>query len=246
MSIFFDVMNKKINNRIKGIILLFIFTLLIISFVWIISNSFNFSYALPDFSSYSVNDIPDYSGEAYVYINDNIPNFDEKDLNSNSYEYYSELDYLGRCGVARANIGIELMPDEERTSIGMIKPSGWNQKKYDNINGKYLYNRCHLIGYQLTGENANERNLITCTRQTNIGAMLDFENMVASYIKNTGNHVLYRATPIFDGLNLLASGIQLEALSVEDNGAGIKFNVYIYNVQDGISIDYSDGSSYLK
>lgn len=195
---------------------------------------------------YELANIPEYSGKKYIYINNNEPKFDEKYRNTKSFESYSNFDYLGRSGIAIANIGFELMPTEKRGSIGMIKPSGWNQKKYDIVDGKYLYNRCHLIGYQLTGENANEKNLITCTRQTNTGAMLDFENKVAKYIKETNNHVLYRATPVFEGNNLLASGIQLEGLSVEDNGKGIKFNVYIYNVQDGIKINYLNGESYLE
>lgn len=195
---------------------------------------------------YELANIPEYSGKKYIYINNNEPKFDEKYRNTKSFESYSNFDYLGRSGIAIANIGLELMPTEKRGSIGMIKPSGWNQKKYDIVDGKYLYNRCHLIGYQLTGENANEKNLITCTRQTNTGAMLDFENKVAKYIKETNNHVLYRATPVFEGNNLLASGIQLEGLSVEDNGKGIKFNVYIYNVQDGIKINYLNGESYLE
>lgn len=196
--------------------------------------------------SYKIDNPKEYNGEEYIYINNNEPDFDDKYINTTSFEYYSELDTLGRCGYAIANISIDLMPTKKRESIGMIKPSGWNQKKYDIIEGKYLYNRCHLIGYQLTGENTNEKNLITCTRQTNTGIMLDFENEVATYIKNTNNHVLYRATPIFIGNNLIASGIQLEALSIEDNGKGIKFNVYIYNVQDGIDINYLTGESDLK
>lgn len=197
-------------------------------------------------ASYSLEEIPEYDGVAeYVIINNNEPFFNDSDKSTNSFEEYSELDALGRCGVAYANIGLDLMPTSERESIGMIKPSGWHTVKYDIINGKYLYNRCHLIGYQLTGENANEKNLITCTRQMNAGTMLDFENEVADYIKKTNNHVLYRATPIFEGNNLVASGVLLEGLSVEDNGAGIKFNVYLYNVQDGIEIDYSTGDSKL-
>lgn len=206
--------------------------------------STNVSYVNVD--SYSIDNIPDYFGSDYIYINNNEPIFDDAYKNDASFEVYSSLDSLGRCGPAFANIGIELMPFEDRGSIGIVKPSGWNQAKYDIVNGKYLYNRCHLIGFQLTGENANEKNLITCTRQTNVGVMLEYENKIASYIKNTENHVLYRATPIFVGDNLLASGIQLEGLSVEDNGAGIKFNIYIYNVQDGVGIDYSNGSSWLK
>jgi len=194
--------------------------------------------------SYDLEEIPEYSGEAYVIVNNNIPFFDEDDMTTNSFEKYSDLDKFGRCTSAYANIGKELMPTEERGSIGSVKPSGWHTVKYDIVEGKYLYNRCHLIGYQLTGENANEKNLITCTRQMNVGAMLEFENKVAEYIKDTNNHVLYRVTPIFEGDNLLVSGILLEALSVEDNGEGIKFNVFIYNVQDGIIIDYSNGESY--
>lgn len=190
-------------------------------------------------------DIPEYSGETYVVLNNNEPNFTEKDLKTEAYEYYSELDDDGRCGVAEANICEDLMPTEERGSIGQIKPSGWHSVKYDNVDGKYLYNRCHLIGFQLTGENANEKNLITGTRYMNTEGMLPFENMVADYIKETGNHVLYRVTPIFEGDNLVASGVQMEAKSVEDNGEGICFNVYVYNVQPGIEIDYATGDSRL-
>lgn len=196
--------------------------------------------------TYDLGEIPEYSGvEEYVIINNNVPFFENNEITTEVFEMYSELDSLGRCGVAYANIGTEIMPTLDRGSIGMVKPSGWHTVKYDIVSGKYLYNRCHLIGYQLTGENANENNLITCTRQMNVGAMLDFENLVADYIRDTGNHVLYRATPIFEGDNLLASGVLLEGLSVEDNGEGIKFNVYIYNVQDGIDIDYSTGESKL-
>lgn len=197
--------------------------------------------------SYNLGDIPEYDGVSeYVVINNNIPFFNEDEINTKSFEKYSRLDSLGRCGVAYANISKELMPTEERESIGSVKPSGWQTIKYDIVDGKYLYNRCHLIGYQLTGENANKENLITCTRQMNAGTMLDFENEVADYIKRTNNHVLYRATPIFEGDNLVASGIHLEALSVEDNGEGVKFNVYLYNIQDGIEIDYKTGKSKLK
>ena len=196
--------------------------------------------------SYELKNIPEYSGESYVIINNNEPNFSESDLTTNTFEKYSELDYLGRCGVAYANVSVDTMPTEERGSIGMIKPSGWHTVKYDIVSGKYLYNRCHLIAYQLSGENANENNLITCTRYMNTEAMLEFENKVAEYIKETNNHVLYRVTPDFKDDNLLASGVQIEALSVEDNGKGIKFNVYIYNVQDGIIIDYATGDSHLN
>jgi DNA-entry nuclease len=197
-------------------------------------------------TSYQLEEIPEYSGESFVYINDNSPSFDEALYTTTSYEKYSELDSLGRCGTAISNIGVDLMPTEERGSIGMIKPSGWHTVKYDIVDGKYLYNRCHLIGYQLTGENANEKNLITCTRYMNTVGMLQFENQVANYIKTTNNHVLYRVTPVFEGENLLATGVQMEAYSIEDNGAGIKFNVFVYNVQEGITIDYKTGDSKLS
>jgi len=189
--------------------------------------------------------IPAYSGDPYVVINNNEPGFTDADLTTTSFETYSDLDSLGRCGVAYANIGTDLMPTEERGSIGQVKPSGWHTVKYDCVDGKYLYNRCHLIGYQLTAENANTKNLITGTRYLNVEGMLPFENMVADYIKETGNHVLYRVTPIFDGDNLVASGVLMEAKSVEDDGEGILFNVYCYNVQPGVSIDYATGDSAL-
>ena len=193
--------------------------------------------------SYALSDIPDYSGQKYIFINGNEPEFLESDINTNSFESYSNLDILGRCGVAVANIGVDLMPTKERESIGMVKPSGWQMSKYDFIDGKYLYNRCHLIGYQLTGENANPKNLITCTRSMNAKTMLEWENKVANYIKKTNNHVLYRVTPIFKSNNLIATGVEIEALSVEDNGRGIKFNVFLYNVEDGVNINYLDGSN---
>lgn len=195
--------------------------------------------------SYAMKEIPSYQGDSYVIINNNQPDFSDIKNTNESFEIYSALDSLGRCGVAFANIGIDLMPTEKRGSIGMIKPTGWHTVKYDIVDGKYLYNRCHLIGYQLTGENANTKNLITCTRFMNTTGMLQFENQVAEYIKNTKNHVLYRVTPIFEGDNLLASGVQMEAMSVEDHGKGISFNVYVYNVQEGISINYQTGESKL-
>ena len=194
-------------------------------------------------TSYDLTTIPQFVGEPYVVLNDNIPSFDEADYNSNAYEMYSELDYLGRCGPAFAIVGIETMPTEERGEIGQVKPSGWQTAKYDIVDGKYLYNRCHLIGFQLTGENANKQNLITGTRYMNVDGMLPFENMVDDYVEETNNHVLYRVTPIFEGENLVASGVQIEAKSVEDNGAGICFNGYVYNVQPGVTIDYSNGES---
>jgi len=206
----------------------------------------NISNNVEKVPSYSLEDIPPYDGKDYVVLDNNKPHFKEEDYASEEFEYYSELDSLGRTQVAFANIGVSLMPIEKRGSIGGVKPSGWHTIKYDIVDGKYLYNRCHLIGYQLTGENANEKNLITCTRNMNASTMLKFENQVADYIDETNNHVLYRVTPIFEGTNLLANGVQIEAKSVEDNGKGISFNVYIYNVQDGIEIDYSNGESKLK
>ena len=206
----------------------------------------NYSYSNHEVNNYSksVLEVSPYDGSSsYVIINNNEPEFLSDDLVTRSYEFYSHLDSLGRAGVAMSSIGIDLMPTEERGNIGSVKPSGWHTIKYDFINGKYLYNRCHLIGYQLTGENANEKNLITCTRQTNTGIMLEYENKVAKYIKETNNHVLYRVTPIYENNNLVASGIQMEAMSVEDNGTGIKFNIYIYNVQDGVDINYETGES---
>lgn len=206
----------------------------------------NYSYSNHAVNNYSksVLEVSPYDGSSsYVIINNNEPEFLSDDLVTRSYEFYSDLDSLGRAGVAMSSIGIDLMPTEERGNIGSVKPSGWHTIKYDFINGKYLYNRCHLIGYQLTGENANEKNLITCTRQTNTGIMLEYENKVAKYIKETNNHVLYRVTPIYENNNLVASGIQMEAMSVEDNGTGIKFNIYIYNVQDGVDINYETGES---
>lgn len=196
--------------------------------------------------SISINSIPEYSGNPYVVIENNQPSFDKEDLKETSFETYSDLDESGRCGEAYADIGTDLMPTKERGKIGEIKPSGWQSVKYDNVDGKYLYNRCHLIGYQLTAENANEKNLITGTRYLNIEGMLPFENMTADYIKETGNHVLYRVTPIFEGENLVAGGVQMEGYSVEDNGEGICFNVYAYNVQPGITIDYLNGGSRLS
>lgn len=186
-----------------------------------------------------------YSGKAYVVINNNQPNFSASELSTAGYEKYSELDSLGRCGVALASCGKDTMPgaNEERGSISSIKPSGWVQAKYDGISGGYLWNRCHLIGWQLSAENANRKNLITGTRYMNVEGMLTFENMVADYIKETNHHVAYRVTPIYEGDNLVCSGVQIEAYSVEDGGEGICFNVYCYNVQPGITIDYATGNS---
>jgi len=190
--------------------------------------------------------VPPFSGEPFVALADNVPSFLPGEMTTSSYEVYSPLDALGRCGVASACVGVDLMPTEERESIGQVKPSGWQTVKYDCVDGKYLYNRCHLIGFQLTGENANKQNLITGTRYMNVDGMLPFENMVADYVKETGNHVLYRVTPIYDGDALDAGGVQMEALSVEDKGTGISFNVYVYNVQPGVEIDYATGESWLE
>lgn len=188
--------------------------------------------------------IPEYSGNPYVELNGNVPYFTDEELSTTAFELYSELDSLGRCGACYANVCKEIMPTEERGSIGMVKPTGWHTVKYDCITDRYLYNRCHLIGYQLAGENANEKNLITGTRYLNVDGMLPFENEVADYVNDSDNHVLYRVTPVFSGDNLLASGVIIEAKSVEDKGAGLQFNVYCYNVQPGISIDYIDGQSW--
>ncbi len=190
--------------------------------------------------------VPPFSGEPFVALADNVPSFLPGEMTTSSYEVYSPLDALGRCGVASACVGVDLMPTEERESIGQVKPSGWQTVKYDCVDGKYLYNRCHLIGFQLTGENANKQNLITGTRYMNVEGMLPFENMVADYVKETGNHVLYRVTPIYDGDALVAGGVQMEALSVEDEGKGVSFNVYVYNCQPGVEIDYATGASWLE
>lgn len=190
--------------------------------------------------------VPVFSNKAYIAINDNIPKFTQSDLSIESFENYSPLDDLGRCGVAVACVGKDIMPTEERGEIGQVKPSGWHTVKYDTVDGKYLYNRCHLIGYQLAGENSNVQNLITGTRYLNTEGMLPFENMVADYVEETGNHVLYRVTPVFKGNNLVANGVQIEAYSVEDSGKGICFNVYCYNSQPGVTIDYATGESRLS
>ena len=188
--------------------------------------------------------MPSYSGSPYVELDGNQPGFSLEERTTDSFETYSTLDALGRCGPAYACIGQDLMPTEDRESISSVRPTGWVQAEYDFVEGGSLYNRCHLIGFQLTGENANEENLITGTRYMNVEGMLPFENMVADYIKETGNHVLYRATPVFEGENLVASGVVMEAFSVEDEGEGVCFHVYVYNVQPGVEIDYATGESW--
>lgn len=198
-------------------------------------------------NSVDLNQIPDFDGETtFVAINNNVPTFSDEDkakARSGSFEYYSELDSLGRVGVAYANLGKETMPQkgEKRGAIGRVKPSGWQSLKFESVDGKYLYNRSHLIGWQLSAENDNEKNLATGTRFFNVDGMLPFENLVADYIKNTGNHVLYRVTPIFEGDELVMRGLQMEAYSVEDDGAGVSYNVFVYNAQPGIYIDYLTG-----
>lgn len=192
--------------------------------------------------SYDLDQVPAYAGEPYVVINDNQPFFGEEEYTTEAFETYSALDGLGRCGTAYACVGEELMPAGERESISSVKPSGWINVEYG---GQYLYNRCHLIGFQLTGENANERNLITGTRYMNVEGMLPFENLVADYVKETENHVLYRVTPVFQGEELVARGVEMEAFSVEDQGEGVYFHVYCYNNQPGVSIDYATGESRL-
>ena len=247
----------KHNNRrnIKKIISLIIFLIWLVIYIKNPSLSKNIENAIKNNiensninnnidTYYSIKDIPDYNGEIYITINNNLPYFEEKDYKTECFEIYSKLDNYGRCGVAYANICMDIMPKEERDDISEIEPTGWIQGKYD---GKYLYNRCHLIGYQLAGENANELNLITGTRYFNVSGMLPFENQVDDYIeKNPENHVLYRVTPIFEDNNLLATGVQMEAYSVEDNGKGVCFNVFVYNIQPGINIDYVTGKNWKQ
>ena len=240
---------KKMNVKIIAL-LLSLFTILACFVGCDIEDYFNDGGSDTDAPVYgyaSVEGIPDYSGKPYVKLNGNVPEFTESEKVTKSYEFYSELDSLGRCGYTIACVGKDIMPTEDRESISSVKPSGWINKKYDSdlVDGGYLYNRCHLIGFQLTGENANKNNLITGTRYLNIEGMLPFEDMVADYVKETGNHVMYRVTPIFVGNNLLASGVKLEGWSVEDNGEEICFNVFAYNVQPGITIDYSTGDNAL-
>lgn len=198
------------------------------------------------YASLTVADIPAYDGNAWVAINDNQPFFITDDLTTTSFETYGELDELGRCTMSWACVGQDLMPTEERESIGSVKPTGWVNNKYDFVDGKYLYNRCHIIGFQLTGENANKQNLITGTRYLNIEGMLPFENMVADYVHETNNHVLYRVTPMYNGDNLVADGVLMEGWSVEDDGEGICYNVFCYNVQPGVVIDYATGQNWAE
>lgn len=217
-------------------------------FITIVDNSGIGTSSSPVGTICLLSDIPRYSGKAFVYVNNGEPNFTEEDLVTDSYETYGTLDALGRCTVCISSVGIDIMPTKKRGDINGVTPSGWLNKEYDKdlVDGGYLYNRCHLIGFQLTGENANRENLITGTRYLNIEGMLPFENMIASYVKETENHVLFRVTPVFDGNNLVASGVLMEAKSVEDDGEGICFAVFAYNVQPGIVIDYTTGDSALS
>ena len=193
----------------------------------------------------SLADIPKYTTEAFAVVNDNVPFFTVDSTFTTSFEVYPDLDELGRCQIVYANVGTDIMPTEERGSISSVKPSGWINAKYDCVDGSYLYNRCHLIGFQLTGENANKRNLITGTRYMNVDGMLPFENMIADYVKETKNHVMLRVYPMFEGDNLVADGVLMEAWSVEDDGEGICFNVFVYNIQPGVEINYATGESKL-
>mgnify|MGYP002750791285 FL=1 len=238
-------MNKKFLN----ILLILIVSLSVLSGCSAGENNFFndldiTAQSASDYVNYDLSNIPDYDGKAYVELNGNVPEFSKSEKTySESFEEYGKLDSLGRCTYAVSCIGKDLMPTEKRGLIGSVKPSGWHISKYDFVDGKYLYNRCHLIGYQLTAENANERNLITGTRYLNVEGMLPFENDVADYIEITNNHVYYKATPIFQGNNLVANGVQMQAYSVEDNGQGVSFNVYCYNVQPGVAIDYATGDN---
>ena len=226
------------NNRFKAALSLILILAIAAS---MLSSCFLFQKE----QSFDLANIPAFSGSPYVIIDDNKPSFTDDEITTRAYEHYSELDLLGRCGMVEACCGKELMPakDEDRGSISSVTPSGWVQAQYSFVDGTYLYNRCHLIGWQLTAENANEKNLIAGTRYLNIEGMLPFENMIADYIQETGNHVMYRVTPIYKGNDLLPSGVHMEGYSVEDNGKGISFNVYCYNVQPGVTIDYATGRS---
>lgn len=222
-------------------------TVIVGLFCWVLGEEVKLPEWIQESDSVIEYIVPEYSGSPYVEINGNVPFFTKEDLTTKSFERYASLDLLGRCGTAFANVGKDIMPTEERGQIGMIKPSGWHTVKYPElIEDLYLYNRCHLIAFQLSGENANERNLITGTRYMNVQGMLPFENEVADYVKRTNNHVLYRVTPRFTEMNLLADGVLMEAYSVEDGGEGVSFCVFVYNVQPGIEIDYADGSSWVK
>ena len=225
---------KTIHLTVKQALLVVVLLIVVSAVRW---------YLTPPAETYSMENIPPYDGTPYVVLNDNQPSFTAEDMTDVSYEFYSDLDELGRCGVTEACIGRDLMPTEKRGDISSVKPTGWVQNQYDFVDGKSLWNRCHLIGFQLAGENANECNLLTGTRYLNVEGMLPFENLVADYVKETDNHVLYRVTPAFQGTELVARGVQMEAYSVEDSGDGVCFNVFCYNVQPGVEIDYATGDN---
>ena len=227
---------KTIHLTVKQALLVVVLLIVVSAVRW---------YLTPPAETYSMENIPPYDGTPYVVLNDNQPSFTAEDMTDVSYEFYRDLDELGRCGVTEACIGRDLMPTEKRGDISSVKPTGWVQNQYDFVDGKSLWNRCHLIGFQLAGENANECNLITGTRYLNVEGMLPFENLVADYVKETDNHVLYRVTPAFQGTELVARGVQMEAYSVEDSGDGVCFNVFCYNVQPGVEIDYATGDNWL-
>ena len=227
---------KTIHLTVKQALLVVVLLIVVSAVRW---------YLTPPAETYSMENIPPYDGTPYVVLNDNQPSFTAEDMTDVSYEFYSDLDELGRCGVTEACIGRDLMPTEKRGDISSVKPTGWVQNQYDWVDGKSRWNRCHLIGFQLAGENANECNLITGTRYLNVEGMLPFENLVADYVKETDNHVLYRVTPAFQGTELVARGVQMEAYSVEDSGDGVCFNVFCYNVQPGVEIDYATGDNWL-
>lgn len=231
----------SMKNKIVNLVTVVISLILITAFFADDSDISRYFQKKPKIS-YDLRDA-EYDGKSYIEINGNTPDFSNDEITEKSFESYSELDNLNRCGVAFACIGRDIMPTEPRGRIGMVKPSGWHIAKYDIVDGKYLYNRCHLIGYQLSGENANEKNLITGTRYMNTIGMLPFENVVADYVEETGNHVMYRVTPFFEDDNLVAKGVHMEAYSVEDNGTGVSFNIFVFNIQPGIEINYANGES---
>lgn len=243
---------KRRKNRLGKLIVGIICLVLVFTIGYYNDDTQNCTNTIETAISFDLNSIPEYKDEPYVVINNNIPDFAEEDYIEKSFEKYSPLDSLGRCGVAYANICKETMPveGEKRENISSIRPTGWHSVKYEGlVEGDYLYNRSHLIGWQLSAENDNELNLIAGTRYMNVQGMLPFENLISDYLqdeKTEDNHVLYRVTPIFEGNNLVASGVQMEAYSIEDNGEGICFNVYVYNVQPGITIDYATGNSSIK
>lgn len=238
---------KQRKKRSRNILGCCIAIIICITYLFISNDNNNYIKYLGNKADYAseknnqLSDIPKYDGKAYITVNNNVPMFTDDEITTTSYESYGELDYLGRCNTAMACIGTDIMPDEERGDISSVEPSGWQSIKAYDVDGGWLYNRCHLIAFCLTGENDNEKNLITGTRYMNVEGMLPFEEMVLDYVKETDNHVMYRVAPVFEGVNLIASGVEMEGYSVEDKGEGISFNVYCYNVQDGYEINYLTG-----